>query len=151
METVWILAVYLLGLTAMVLEMFLPGAVIGTMGFLAVCGSIIYAFAKGYTVTGTVLTGTTIALIPVFFLVWRDVLSRFMSLKADEKGYRVTTTVDESLLGKQGHALSQLRPSGTAQIDGRRHSVVTRGELLPKGTQLKVIEVAGNRIVVKSA
>ena len=127
MELTWVIVIYVAGLMAMIVEMFLPGAVMGIAGFVAVCGSIFYAFLNGHTVTGGVLSAITIALVPVFFLVWRGVL------------------------GKEGEALSQLRPSGTALIDDKRYVVVTRGELLEKGTQVKVADVAGNRIVVKKA
>jgi membrane-bound serine protease (ClpP class) len=151
MELIWVIVVYVAGLMAMIVEMFLPGAVMGIIGFLAVCGSIFYSFLNGHTVTGAVLSAITIALVPVFFLVWRNVIARVWASKVDEKDFRVSTTIDGALLGKEGEAVSQLRPSGTAMIEGRRYVVVTRGELLQKGTQLKVTDVAGNRIVVKKA
>ena len=151
MELTWIVAVYVAGMVAMIVEMFVPGAVMGIVGFLAVGGSILYAFLNGYTVAGCVLTAIAAALVPVFFLVWRNVLGRVWASKVDEKHFRVSTIIDDKLLGKEGEALSQLRPSGTALIDGRRYVVVTRGELLEKGTQVKVTDVAGNRIVVKKA
>lgn len=151
MELSWVIVIYIAGLTAMLAEMFLPGAVMGTIGFLAVCGSILYAFLHGHTVTGVILTATTVALLPVFFLVWRNVLGKVWASKVDEKDFRLSTTIDNTLLGKEGEAISQLRPSGTALIDGTRYVVVTRGELLKKGTQVKVTEVSGNRVVVKEA
>ena len=41
-----------------------------------------------------------------------------------------------------------LRPAGHATIDGRRVDVVSRGEAIEAGTRIRVIEVAGNRVVV---
>lgn len=145
----WIIVAYIAGMMAMLLEMFIPGVIIGVTGFLVVCGSIIYAYTNEHTVAGTVLVVTTALLIPIFFVVWRNVLGRFWALKTDLKGIRPSTTIDESLLGKEGEALSLLRPSGTAQIEGKRWSVVTRGEVLEKGTRVKILDVSGNRIVVK--
>ena len=149
MELIWVIVIYVAGLMAMIVEMFIPGAVMGIAGFVAVCGSIFYAFLNGHTVTGGVLSAVTVALVPVFFLVWRGVLGKIWASKVDEKDFRISYITDDKLLGKEGEALSQLRPSGTALLDGKRYVVVTRGELLAKGTLVKVADVAGNRVVVK--
>jgi membrane-bound ClpP family serine protease len=53
------------------------------------------------------------------------------------------------LAGAEGEALSPLGPPGIAMLKGKQYDVVTRGEMLEKGTRIKVIEVSGNRIVVK--
>jgi membrane-bound serine protease (ClpP class) len=54
-------------------------------------------------------------------------------------------------LGESGAALTELHPSGTARIAGSRMSVQTRGEFLPAGSRLTVIETRGNRVVVREA
>lgn len=145
-----IILIFAAGLVAMVVEMFLPGAIIGTIGFLTVVGSIVYAFAVGHTVTGYVLIALTLSFIPVFFMMWKTVLGRVFALKGDERDFHSSSTISkEDLLGAEGMAVSPLRPSGIARFNGRRYDVVTRGEMLEKGTRIKIIEVAGNRIVVK--
>jgi membrane-bound serine protease (ClpP class) len=53
------------------------------------------------------------------------------------------------LLNGTGVALSQLRPSGTATINGQRVDVVTEGGLIERGTAIKVVAVEGARIVVR--
>ncbi len=147
-ELTVIVALFICGLTAMCVELFLPGAVIGILGFLAVLGSIIYALATGHTVAALVLVGCTLVFLPAFFFIWKNVLGRYWSLKADEKDFRPSTTVREDLLGAEGLAVSLLRPSGIARLNERRYDVVTRGEMIEKGARIKVIEVSGNRIVV---
>lgn len=52
--------------------------------------------------------------------------------------------------GARGVALSTLRPSGTANFDGRRTSVVTMGEMVEAGVQIEVLRVEGTRIIVRS-
>ena len=146
-----IIAIYVCGLLAMIVEMFIPGMVIGTLGFLAVMGSIGFAIAGGYKVTALVLVLCTLALVPVFFAVWKGVIGRFFALKGGEGGFRPSTQISEDMVGLEGEALTLLRPSGIARLDGRRCDVVTRGEMLAKGERVKVIEVSGNRIVVKKA
>lgn len=54
-------------------------------------------------------------------------------------------------VGAAGRSLSQLRPSGRAEVDGQVIDVVTPGVWIEPGAPVKVIEVAGNRIVVDRA
>ena len=56
---------------------------------------------------------------------------------------------DAALLGLEGTAHSDLRPGGSAYFDGRKIDVVTRGDYIPRQTNIRVIEVHGNRIVVE--
>ncbi|MFU8770379.1 MAG: NfeD family protein [Desulfotignum sp.] len=49
---------------------------------------------------------------------------------------------------KTGVAVTDLRPSGTALIEGKRLDVVTNGDYVDAGTRIRVTGVAGNRIVV---
>ncbi|HUU83217.1 MAG TPA: NfeD family protein, partial [Phycisphaerae bacterium] len=57
---------------------------------------------------------------------------------------------DGELVGREGVARTDLRPSGSAQIGNRRYNVVSDGELIAPGTKVRVIEVRGNRIVVEA-
>ncbi|MBN2170678.1 MAG: nodulation protein NfeD [Candidatus Krumholzibacteriota bacterium] len=57
---------------------------------------------------------------------------------------------DEHLEGRTGICLSDLRPAGIAEIDGRRIDVVTEGGYIEKGTRIRIAEVSGNRVVVEA-
>lgn len=144
-----IIVIFLCGLLAMFIELFVPGAVMGMIGFLAVLGSIGYALVKGYTKTAAVLIVCTIAFVPVFFMLWKGVIAKFFAIKGGESGFRPSTTIGEDLVGLEGMTMSPLRPSGIARLNDRRYDVVTRGEMLDRGVRVKVIEVSGNRVVVK--
>jgi membrane-bound serine protease (ClpP class) len=54
------------------------------------------------------------------------------------------------LVDATGEAISDLRPSGFARFAGRRVDVVSRGELIPAGTPVRVLRVDGNRVVVRA-
>ncbi len=56
---------------------------------------------------------------------------------------------EESLVGMEGIAHSDLRPSGTAYFDGRKLDVVTYGDYIARQTPVRIVEVHGNRIVVE--
>jgi membrane-bound serine protease (ClpP class) len=54
------------------------------------------------------------------------------------------------LLHQTGTAFTNLRPAGTALINGKRVDVVTEGALIEKGTPIKVVAIEGLRIVVRA-
>jgi membrane-bound serine protease (ClpP class) len=54
-----------------------------------------------------------------------------------------------ALLGAVGTAATTLRPAGMARFGEQYVDVVTEGGFIPAGARLQVIEVEGNRIVVK--
>ena len=51
-------------------------------------------------------------------------------------------------VGACGTAASALRPAGVAVIDGKRVSVQTRGEFVLPGSEVRVVEVKGTRVLV---
>jgi len=56
---------------------------------------------------------------------------------------------DQSLVGRNGTAVTILRPAGKARIDDRIIDVVSDGPFIEQGATVQVIEVLGNRIVVR--
>ena len=62
---------------------------------------------------------------------------------------RSTTARLPILCGLTGTAQSVLRPAGKARIGDRMVDVVSNGPYIQAGTQIEVIEVAGNRVVVR--
>ncbi|GAB1483509.1 NfeD family protein [Treponema sp.] len=54
-----------------------------------------------------------------------------------------------SLKGKKGQAATTLRPSGKAFIDGTEYVVEGDGSFIELGTDIEVVRVRGNRIVVR--
>ncbi len=65
-----------------------------------------------------------------------------------DAGY-IATGQHDALVGKEGVAFTPLRPSGTGLIDGRRVNVAADGEFIEKDSPITVVEVEGNRIVVR--
>jgi membrane-bound serine protease (ClpP class) len=63
-------------------------------------------------------------------------------------GYTSADTI-EGLLGRSGLALTPLRPSGAAEIDGERVDVIAAGEFIPTGTPVRVVRVRGSRVEVR--
>jgi membrane-bound serine protease (ClpP class) len=152
------------GLMLLALEIFIiPGfGIVGALGIASLLGGL---------ALGMVGAGDTAAVI--VGVVWRVVLSllaallaglvllrflprlplaRRMILQTDlgsGPAYGAAPEADQHWLGKQGRAMSTLRPAGIAMIDGERVDVVSDGELIEADERIQAIRVDGNRIVVR--
>lgn len=92
-----------------------------------------------------------IAILFVLIVALAVPLWKWLVLHAEERaesGY-IATGTHEPLLGKEGVAATSLRPSGMGLIDGRRVNVAADGEFIERDCRIKVVEVEGNRVVVR--
>ena len=53
------------------------------------------------------------------------------------------------LIGQTGVALTMLRPSGKAEINGNLVDVLSEGSFIPEGTAIQVVECVGKSVVVR--
>jgi membrane-bound serine protease (ClpP class) len=102
-------------------------------------------------------TGNLVLMIVVFgliagTLVWMKFFpdSRVARMFISEKTVGDIGTERPELLDQTGTALTNLRPSGMAIIDGKRVDVVTEGALIERGTPVRVVAVEGMRVVVRA-
>ena len=149
MSTTGIITLFIIGLIAIAVELFIPGAIIGLCGAGCVVTSIIFAYLYVSNLLGHILLGLGICFIPVFFVSWYKLLSKTFSVKASEKDFSSARDRLNDLLSEEGIALTTLRPSGIANIKGNKIDVISEGEMISKNTRIKVIDVKGNRIIVK--
>jgi membrane-bound serine protease (ClpP class) len=54
------------------------------------------------------------------------------------------------IVGDIGEVVSALRPAGQARFELATVDVVTVGEFLEKGTKVKIMEIHGNRVIVRA-
>ena len=80
--------------------------------------------------------------------LWSHVVLKDQS--RTNRGY-VSSTPKDNLLGKTGEVLSELRPAGSALIDGVPVDVVSEGVFVAKGTAVRVVAVEGSRVVVRKS
>ncbi|MDA0747422.1 MAG: nodulation protein NfeD [bacterium] len=96
--------------------------------------------------------GLTVGLTVIMFkMLPRTTTWNRIVLHTEERsdaGYRAAPEYGD-LMGVRGVAFTDLRPGGTGLLEGRRLSVSTEGEFLDKDTPVEVVEVEGNRIVVR--
>lgn len=134
-------------------EVFVPGGIIGTMGFLALIAAIIVAFNASATAGFYALVSIAI-LSGVIIWLWikflpKSFLGKKLTLSENGSTFKAPPAEFEALLHKEGIALCELRPSGFAEVDNRKIDVVSEGGFIPKGTRVCVVAVDGFRVVVR--
>ncbi len=149
MSKLLIIVLYAVGLIVMVVEVFIPGVIIGVCGVGCVVVSVIWAYRLESHILGHVLIIIALGAFPALLFLWYRVVSTKFSISASEAGFKSAKGDLDELLSAEGTTVTTLRPSGIANIGGKRVDVVTTGEMLPKNTRIKVIEVKGNRVVVR--
>ena len=134
-------------------EVFVPGGIIGTMGFLALIAAIVVAFNSSVTAGFYALVGIAILTGAIIWL-WikflpKSIFGKRLTLSEDGSTFKAPPAELEALLNKEGVALCELRPSGFAQIDGRKVDVLSEGGHIQNGTRVSVVAVDGFRVVVR--
>lgn len=147
-----IVALLLAGLVLLALETVLPGLIAGLAGLVCLAAGIVLAYRDfGFAHGNLALIGVTAALIAGFF-VWLRLFPRSRLGRRFVSDRQIGGLGNErpDLVGRTGTALTHLRPSGIASIDGRRVDVVTEGSMVERGTPIRVVAVEGLRVVVRS-
>jgi len=52
------------------------------------------------------------------------------------------------LVGASGKTITDLRPAGKATINNERLEVISEGDFISSGTEVKVLRIQGNYLVV---
>ena len=150
----------LVGVALIIMEMFLPSAgILGALAIGAIIGSLVLAFKEGEGV-GLVFLGVTVIIVPILLVlglkifpktpIGRRIILPPANEPASVRGRAGVSMEDYStLVGKSGRTVTPLRPSGIAEIEGERYSVVSEGELIEDNTEVLVVEIQGNSIVVE--
>ncbi|MED0869118.1 NfeD family protein [Bacillus spizizenii] len=146
---------FIAGVILILLEIFLPGGIIGLLGLGAIIASLFLA-AGSFTVMAVSLLIASAVSITAFILLTRVLGKRMKFFKKfvlndstnTESGY-VSNQTRTDLIGKVGVTFTPLRPAGTVIIDDERLDVVSEGSFTEKDKKVKVVKVEGSRIVVR--
>ena len=138
------------GAVMLMLETLLPGLIVGLCGIACWMAAVAVAFQRtdhGIWVLLFVLAGGGIGAVLWFRYFPSTRYAQSLMLKNTIGG---EPEVDQSLLDQVGVAHSDLRPSGVATINHQRMDVLAEGGLIEAGTDIKVVEVTGMRVVVRA-
>jgi len=142
------------GIAVALAEVLLPsGGLLAVIAAGCLGYSLYLAFTMISTTVGMFFIFSDIIILPVIIIAGLKLLARSpLALKSSLSRQAGFTAADERLRlyqGQSGLALTNLRPAGTARIDGQRVDVVTRGDYIEKGAAIVVIAVQGNRVIVQ--
>ncbi len=97
-----------------------------------------------------IIIGLIMKILPTFAPARRLVLAGALpSGTSIETAEIDAETGKSSLLGKTGKTITDLRPAGKAQFDGKMLDVTSDSEFIERDTSIKVSAVYGDRIVVE--
>ena len=149
---------FIIGVALMVLEAFMPG-----FGIAGISGIVVEIIA----VTLTWLNHGPVAALGMLLIILSVMaIAISMSLRSatngrlsksriilretesNEAGYRSAEDM-EVFLGREGKATTVLRPTGIAEFDGVRLNVVSEGEFIAMGTEVRIVCIEGSRILVR--
>ena len=143
----------LLGVIIILAEFVLPSGGILTVAACAVCGYSLYLVFTISTGIGFIFVGADVIIFPVLVLIGIKILANSpLTLKKTLSRQEGVTSQDnelQSLIGKTGTVIHDLRPAGRAIIENKRFDVVSVGDYIEKNNTIIVTSVNGNRIVVK--
>jgi membrane-bound serine protease (ClpP class) len=160
------------GIILMVLEAFvIPGfGIAGVLGILAFLGGLYVSMVGDFSNPDQLNRAAYILFGSLLFILVGAWLSlRFLPRTRSFRGLMLPESMapgrtqwsepsgeegpfeGQSLRGSRGVALTDLRPAGAAEIEGKRVDVVTEGDWLERGTEIEVIQDTGYRRVVRAA
>jgi membrane-bound serine protease (ClpP class) len=151
------------GLVAISIEVFvLPGfGAAGILGLVALGAAVMLAMIGTSPTTADVaqafvVLGASLAITLAVAYAWLRHLpnsGRFAGLFLRGGAHQVDGYIAAApradLVGRDGVAMTDLRPSGTAQIGPERVDVVTEGEYVAQGRAVRVVRSEGYRHVVR--
>lgn len=146
------------GLLMLGVEMFTPGiGVAGVSGLLALIAVVVMQLGWGSPRVALYIIAITLLII-ILAIIWiirslqRGKLSKsFLVLKDQSDGASVPeiVTARQELVGKSGTSITPLRPSGIADIEGRRVDVLAAGSFIEKNKRIIVVKAEGMHILVR--
>jgi len=156
------------GILAIYIEIFVPAAgLIGLAGGGMIVASVVLGYVYHDPMTGTILLFVSLVVVPTAIALGLKIFPRTpvgrrlilgppsgrAGSESDASGSDAAVgqgdTEPQVAVGDEGIALTDLRPSGTGKFERRRVSVVTSGEYIERGTEIRIVRVEGNRIVVR--
>jgi membrane-bound serine protease (ClpP class) len=146
---------FFVGFVLLMLELFVPGGILGIIGVVAVLTSVFISTESVELAAISILIAFTLSVVVsiLLFKVFGKKINLFDRLilkdaTVTDKGY-VSNTNRLELIGVEGKTVTPLRPSGTALFDQEYLHVVTEGVYIPENTAVKIVKVEGARTVVR--
>lgn len=146
------------GILLLVLETFLPGLIAGILGTLSLIAAVWLSLTASEldTWTGTQRTALVITII-AFTIAILFIWLRWFAVKFFRRGFMLekaiegtSDTTPQAAPGTFGVAITELRPLGRAEIDGRRYEVRCQTGHAPAGARVEVVSHEFGSLIVRT-
>ncbi|MBQ0139944.1 MAG: nodulation efficiency protein NfeD [Kurthia sp.] len=151
----WTILLFIFGLILIILEIVVPGMIVGILGIIAIICSILFTGASLIMTAYAIAIALIVAIVGVVVMVKifgkkMSVFNRMvLSDSTDTESGYVSNVNRTDLLEREAETVTALRPSGVAMLDGERLDVVSEGSFIDAAKKVIIIEVEGSRIVVR--
>ena len=149
---------FLFGVLMFIVEMFTPGfGVAGGLGIASFAAIVVMQFLANSVTAALIVTAVLVLLLAIIIVLFirsfqKGAISRSKLINNTAVEGDSSPVIKEkgmSLVGKTGKAVTALRPSGIAEIDGVRMNVSTYGNFIDPGKEIVVAAVEGLNVFVK--
>lgn len=147
---------FIAGFILIGIEMITPGlhapGITGTVCLIAAIFLVADSVQEGAIITIFVLALLGVMLAIILGLLSKGKLKSPIILKEEQnkdKGY-ISSSDLNYLLGKQGIAITDLRPTGMGNFEGIDLDVISEGKYILKDTRLVIYKVQGSKLIVKA-
>jgi len=139
-----ILLLFVLGIVLLVLDLFTPGIILAVGGVLAFLAATWQAFDQFGTFYGLLafFVGAVLLIVALYIeyvILPKTRVGKRFFLHTPEQGASLATTAAATLSGREGVALTTLKPTGQIEIDGKRHEARSLDGQIERGTRVKVV------------
>jgi membrane-bound serine protease (ClpP class) len=138
-----------------VLELFVPGGILGIIGGVAILTSIFLSTASFELAAFSILLSLILCVV-VSILLFKvfgknvRIFDRLILKESTRTEHGYVSNVNRlDLIGLEGKSMTPLRPSGTAFFKDEYLDVVTEGGFIRENSPIKIIKVEGARVVVR--
>jgi len=149
------IAIFIVGVIFIIIEILTPTVgLLAGIGVVAIFYSLILAMGGDINAIYMMAISLVIAIIIFAIIIkklpssklWKKII--LTNTSSTEQGY--VSSVDYSqYLNKEGIVLTELRPSGSVEIDDVLVDVVSEGKFISKGEKVRVVKIEGMRIIVR--
>lgn len=156
----WSVLLLLVGVLLIMVEVFVPsGGVLGFLSIGSLMAGIILAFYHRGPEVGFLFLALTSIVVPaalMFAFRWwpKTPMGRRVLLEVPTSEEVLPDTPERrtlrQMVGKVGVAKSVMLPSGAVVVEGQTIDALSEGSPIEAGQSVKVIEVRGNRVVVRA-
>lgn len=145
------IAIALLSLILIYLEFFVPGIVLGVLGGVGLCLSILLFIWESGDIWPIVffVSGAVVCLILTIRLaLWKMKQKPAFFASEEQSGY-VASEFDKSFIGKEGKAATDLKPSGHILVEGEKVQAASESLYIKKGESVIIVGGEGARYIVR--